>query len=99
MSAQPNYARFPGSGDLPGDRNHPNSPDYDDAAHEAAREEALEAYAKQLVREDEVTELVRELYAASSPILAALTRVRAPDFDTVTVMQRLRSLVRSVEAA
>lgn len=28
MSARPNYARFPGMGDLPGDSSNPNSPDY-----------------------------------------------------------------------
>lgn len=28
MAAYPNHSRFPGSGDLPGDSSHPNSPDY-----------------------------------------------------------------------
>src|SRR5690606_31304440 len=29
-----NYNRMPGFGDLPGDNNHPNSPDYDDSRAE-----------------------------------------------------------------
>lgn len=28
MNALPNFNRFPGPGDLPGDSSHPNSPDY-----------------------------------------------------------------------
>jgi hypothetical protein len=97
MSAQPNYARMPGFGDLPGDPNNPNSPDY----IEPDNEQAIAAYAAQLVREDEVEALVLELYEASSAILSALSRqpARAPSPSTVTFMQRLRRLVQSVEAS
>ena len=67
-------------------------------------EQAIVAYAAQLVSEDEIEALVLELYEASSAILVALAERqkatgRAPIPSTVTFMQRLRRLVQSVEAA
>ncbi|KAF1692685.1 hypothetical protein [Pseudoxanthomonas koreensis] len=32
MATYPDYSRFPGPGDLPGDSSHPNSPDYSEPA-------------------------------------------------------------------
>lgn len=74
----------------------------DDAAE--AQEQAIADYAAKLVRDDEVAELVQELADAALPILNAIgaqqqATGRAPDYDTVRAMQRLRSIVKGVEAA
>ena len=93
-----NYNRMPGFGDLPGDRNHPNSPDYIEPDYD----DAIEAYANQLIRDGEVTELVEELFHSADLVLAAINHYangRAPDYNATSLMQRLRRIVQSVEAA
>ena len=65
---------------------------------EPDNEQAIAAYAAQLVREDEVEALVLELYDASNAILSALSQ-KPQTFATTTFVQRLRRLVQSVEAA
>ena len=59
MSARPNYARFPGMGDLPGDSTNPNSPDYVDPAY--GKDDAECDVAAQLVEADEVGALVADV--------------------------------------
>lgn len=59
MNAALNYARMPGFGDLPGDSQHPNSPDYVEPAFD--RDDAINLVVDYLVKEDEAAELVMQV--------------------------------------
>lgn len=65
-----NLARMPGPGDLPGNRNHPNSPDYVEPAFSLS--DASGIVARHLWNEDEVAGIVDDLAEAAS----ALRRIK-----------------------
>lgn len=60
-------------------------------------DEATAAVAAHMVKEDEVGELVCELYSAASDTLAALSAIQRPSYAVVTLMQRLRLVIKQVE--
>jgi hypothetical protein len=71
-----NYARMPGPGDLPGDRNHPNSPDYVEPAF--GLDDAANNVARHLWDADEVGELVYDLAEADWALTVACQVVSSP---------------------
>lgn len=63
MTADQNYHRMPGMGDLPGDASHPNSPDH--VAAPFGEDDAAAAVAKRLHRHGDVGELVEDVANAA----------------------------------
>src|SRR5690349_21794160 len=93
MGDQFNYGRMPGPGDLPGDPNHPNSPDYVEPAY--GYEEAEADLAAQLVEADEVGELVNEVREAL-PLLKWLAAQDIPA-EHLRAFRNLDRKARSLE--
>ena len=62
---------------------------------EGLREERIAEYAASLVKADEVEEMVAEIAAVADVVLAAPL---PSSFDMTTFKQRLRSIVKAVEA-
>jgi hypothetical protein len=80
-----NYARMPGPGDLPGNRNHPNSPDYVEPAF--GLDDAAGNVARHLWNEDEVGEIVYDLAEADWALQVACQVVTSP-----TLAEALRTV-------
>jgi hypothetical protein len=79
--------------------DHANEPEYPDAYPE----EKIAAYAKWLAENDEIEPLVLELAEAGDEILNALRERqecigRAPSYAATTAMQRIRAILKAVEA-
>lgn len=90
--------RYPGPGDLPGDSSNPNSPDFDNIAHDEEVEARVEAYADRLVRNGEVAELVECLRCVGGRIMQACSIDRkdgSRDFDMSSLFNRLRDIDES----
>lgn len=81
MTALPNFNRFPGPGDLPGDNRNPNSPDYIEPAY--GEDEAECDVAAALIEADEVAELVCD-------VRAVLGWIGNVDMTTVPPMYRAK---------
>lgn len=87
-----------GPGDLPGDSSHPNSPDFDNIAHDEEIEARVEAYADMLVRNGEVAELVECLRCVGDRIMQVCSIDRkdgSRDFDMSSLFNRLRDIDES----
>lgn len=82
-----NYNRFPGMGDLPGDQNHPNSPDYIEPDY--GEDDAECDVAAALVAADEVAALVSDVRGAL-PLLRWLSGEDIPG----SMLQQFRNLDR-----
>lgn len=65
------YHRMPGFGDLPGDSNHPGSPDYVEPVF--GRDDAAGNVAARMAQDDEVGELVEDV-ANARALLAWIGR-------------------------
>lgn len=73
-----NYTRMPGFGDLPGDDQNPNSPDYIEPAFGMDDAEANVALA--LHKRDEVAELVNDLAESRALLIWIASNVDLPDY-------------------
>lgn len=94
MNKRPDYSNMKDPGDLPGDGDHPNSPDYDDSDYAAMLENRIDKYARQLVRDNEVDTFVRECFDVADDLLFAIsTSADIPEsYDMTTFAQRLRAI-------
>lgn len=90
-----NYNRMPGFGDLPGDNNHPNSPDYIEPAY--GEDDAECDVAAQLVEADEVGELVADV-RGSLPLLRWLAEQDIPT-RLLPAFRNLDRQARSLDCA
>ena len=95
MSAQPNFNRFPGMGDLPGDSLNPNSPDYVEPVF--GMDDAAALVADKLIKDDEVGELVTDV-AEARGLLAWIWRETVIPAHYRSAWMALERHAKSLEA-
>ena len=103
MAAQPNYSRFPGPGDLPGDNTNPNSPDYVEPAF--GQDDAIRNVAS---LDGEAEELAAHLIEALPALRWIAQNVELPRIvgnyfvsyraDFAALLARTESLHKAVDA-
>lgn len=100
MNAVPNYNRFPGPGDLPGDNNHPNSPHYDgreafwDAVDAEVRESLYDDAAAGEAEQWIAGDLDESYYSAVNIALARLHETEPSDLLGSPLLEQLYRLAR-----
>lgn len=91
----PTFTRL-GPGDLPGDPNHPNSPDYVEPAF--GMDEAIGNVADKMVKDFEVGEIVTEIIEAADALRWIAANVNIPAYWPTPHLDPFRALLKRAEA-